>query len=283
MKIKFWGVRGSVPTPWAEAMQVGGNTSCVQILTDLDELIVLDAGTGLRMLGKDLIDKGEHLQRRIHLLLTHTHWDHIQGLPFFGLLNHAGNRLTIYGADKPDKSLESVLCQQMSYEYFPVALYDSAAEVGIRAIEPGSFEVGPLQVRAAPFNHPGGVLAFRIEYQGESLVYATDMEYTQENLDQRLVEFARGADLLIYDAQYTLEEYRIKQGWGHSNHLLGAQLAKQAGVGQLFLYSHDPEHADRTLEAMEAEAREIFPQARLAREGMTVPVSRRAVAPPAGD
>lgn len=276
MKVKFWGVRGSVPTPWAEAMQVGGNTSCVELLTDLDAMIILDAGTGLRLLGKQLIAQQKHQQRQIHLLLTHTHWDHIQGLPFFGLLNYAGNQIDIYGADKPDRTLEEVLCTQMSYAYFPVALYDSAAQIRIHAIPPGRFSLGPVQIEAAPFQHPGSVYAYRITYQGHTLVYATDMEYPPEALDPRLVDFARQADLLIYDAQYTPEEYQIKRGWGHSTHLSGPHLARQADVGQLFLYSHDPEHSDRALEAMEAQAREIFPATRLAREGLTVPVSRHA-------
>ncbi|HEY9844552.1 MAG: MBL fold metallo-hydrolase [Candidatus Sericytochromatia bacterium] len=279
MKIKFWGVRGSVPTPWAEAMQVGGNTSCVQVLTDLDELIVLDSGTGIRLLGKALIDAQQHRRRQIHLLLSHTHWDHIQGLPFFGLMNFPDNQITIYGADKPQKTLEEIVRAQMQYEYFPVALHEAAAAINFRPLAEEPFEIGPIKIRTAMFNHPGGVYGYRLEYQDQVLVYATDMEYTQDSLDPKLVAFAKDADLLIYDAQYTPEEYCIKQGWGHSNHLLAAHLAKSAGVDQLYLFSHDPDHADRALEAMEVQAREIFPATHLAREGAVVALGRRATVP----
>ncbi|PKL76472.1 MAG: MBL fold metallo-hydrolase [Candidatus Melainabacteria bacterium HGW-Melainabacteria-1] len=275
MKVKFWGVRGSVPTPWAEAMQVGGNTSCVQVLTALEDLIVLDAGTGLRLLGKELIQQAQHRGRRVHLLLSHTHWDHIQGLPFFGLLNYPDNQLKIYGADKADKTLEAVVCAQMNYEYFPVTLRESAASIAFESLPEGSFALGPLQIQVAGFNHPGGVYGYRIRDQDRVLVYATDMEYTQDNLDPRLIAFAQGADLLIYDAQYTSEEHRIKKGWGHSTHLAAAQLAHSADVGELYLFSHDPDHSDQTLEAMAAEAQRIFARTQLAREGLTVSVGRQ--------
>lgn len=278
MKIKFWGVRGSVPTPWAEAMQVGGNTSCVQLFYEHEEgqnLIILDAGTGIRLLGRDLIKNAQHRPRHIHLLLSHTHWDHIQGLPFFSLLNYPDNQLTIYGANKPHKTLEEVVRGQMQYEYFPVALHEAAASVSFRPIAEESFQIGPLNIRSAAFNHPGGVYGYRIETDDQVFVYATDMEYTTDTLDPRLIEFARGADLLIYDAQYTPEEHHSKQGWGHSNHLLAAHVAREADVGQLFLFSHDPDHSDAELEAMEAEAQAVFPATQLAREGVTVTLGQK--------
>jgi ribonuclease BN (tRNA processing enzyme) len=261
-------------------MQVGGNTSCVQVLTDLDDLIVLDAGTGIRLLSRHLINEQQHRKRRIHLLLSHTHWDHIQGLPFFGMMNFPDNEITIYGADKPHKTLEEVVRAQMHYEYFPIGLHEAAAEIAFKPIDEQGFALGPIKVKTARFNHPGGVNGYRFEYQGQVLVYATDMEYTQDSLDQKLIDFARGADLLIYDAQYTPEEYCIKQGWGHSNHMVAAHLAREAGVGQLYLFSHDPEHSDQTLETMEAEARAHFPATYLAREGLVVNVGRAVVSEP---
>lgn len=283
LKIRFWGVRGSVPTPWAEAMQVGGNTSCVQLLYtqtteagEQENLVILDAGTGLRLLGRDLIRQHQHRNLHIHLLLSHTHWDHIQGLPFFGLLNFPDNQLTIYGADKPHKTLEEVVRAQMNYEYFPVALHEAAASINFQTLAAEeSIQIGPLTIRTAAFNHPGGVYGYRIETSEQVLVYATDMEYTQDNLDPRLIEFSRDADLLIYDAQYTPEEHHIKQGWGHSNHLLAAHVAREAKVRQLYLFSHDPEHSDLELEVMESEAREMFARTHLAREGMIVSLGRR--------
>ncbi|MBF2054770.1 MAG: MBL fold metallo-hydrolase [Candidatus Sericytochromatia bacterium] len=272
MKVRFWGVRGSTPTPWSEAMQIGGNTSCVQLLTQSDALIILDAGTGLRMLGKALIDGGTHRQRDIHLLLSHTHWDHIQGIPFFGPLNFHDNQMTIYGANKTHKSLEEVIRQQMSPEYFPVSLDDLPAQIHFQALSEERFEVAGLQCESAAFNHPGGVYGFRIQGEGATLVYATDMEYTPESLDPRLIAFAQNADLLIYDAQYTPDELHTKSGWGHSTYLTAAQLAKEAGVKQLALFSHDPEHADSTLREIEAATKKYFPASFLACEGMVLDI-----------
>jgi len=270
LKIKFWGVRGSVPTPIPECMGVGGNTSCVQVITPDNDLIILDAGTGLRMLGKNLVKKQEHLNRQIHLLLTHTHWDHIQGLPFFRLLNHPENQITIYGANKPRQSLASILNKQMSFEYFPVSLDEVAAEVLFHPLQEETFSIGNIRIQTAAFNHPGGVYAYRLQLGKQVLVYATDMEYTKENLDPRLIQFCSEADLLIFDAQYTPEELLYKTGWGHSSHLLAAHLAQKAQVKQLFLFSHDPDHHDQDLEIMEAEAQKLFSETHLAREGLSI-------------
>lgn len=272
MQVRFWGVRGSTPTPWSEAMQIGGNTSCVELITASDALIILDAGTGLRMLGKALINAGQHRQREIHLLLSHTHWDHIQGIPFFGPLNFPDNQMTIYGANKAHISLENVIRQQMNPEYFPVSLDDLPASIRFQALAEERFEVAGLACESAAFNHPGGVYGFRIQGEGATVVYATDMEYTPETLDPRLVDFARDADLLIYDAQYTPDELHYKSGWGHSTYLTAAQLARQAQVKQLALFSHDPEHADSTLRALEAETKKIFPASFLACEGMVLDI-----------
>lgn len=275
MKIKFWGVRGSVPTPWAEAMKVGGNTSCVQVITDdPEQMIVLDAGTGIRMMSKELVAQNQHAPREIHLLLTHTHWDHIQGLPFFRLLNYPENHVHIYGADKPDKTLEQVLRDQMRYEYFPLSLDQVQAKLSFHPISEGEHEIAGVKVTAAEFKHPGGVFGYRLESQGQVLVYATDMEYTRDDLDENLIQFAQGADLLIYDAQYTLKELEYKTGWGHSSHLAAAQLAKQSQVKELYLFSHDPDHSDSELEVMEAEAQKTFSHTHLACEGVSVDLAQ---------
>lgn len=274
MKIKFWGVRGSVPTPIPECMGVGGNTSCVQVMTENDDLIILDAGTGLRMLGKDLVKRQMHLNRQIHLLLTHTHWDHIQGLPFFRLLNSSENTLTVYGANKPHQSMASILDKQMSFEYFPISLDDVPAQIRFHPLEEETFFIGNTCIQTAAFNHPGGVYAYRLQSENQTLVYATDMEYTQESLDPRLLQFCSGADLLIFDAQYTPEELLYKTGWGHSSHLLAAHVAKQAQVKQLLLFSHDPDHHDQDLEIMEAEAQKLFSNTLLAREGLSIDLNQ---------
>jgi len=274
LKIKFWGVRGSVPSPSPDTIQVGGNTSCVEIVTGQDELVILDAGTGLRLLGKQLVQQQQHRSRRIHLLLSHTHWDHIQGLPFFAPLNFSDNHLTVYGADKPTKTLKDVLRQQMSFEYFPVSLDELPARIDIQPLQEEHFQIGDLQIQTAAFNHPGGVYGFRIEQAGQTLVYATDMEYTPDNLERKLIDFARHADVLIYDAQYTPAELKIKAGWGHSTHLAAAHLAERAEVKRLLLFSHDPDHSDQTLEEMELEAQTIFPASFLAREGLSLDLAK---------
>ncbi|MGV3526722.1 MAG: MBL fold metallo-hydrolase [Candidatus Sericytochromatia bacterium] len=267
MKLKFWGVRGSIPTPWKDAMQVGGNTSCVQVLPRDHSLVILDAGTGLRLLGEDLTRQGQ-MPLHAHLLLSHNHWDHIQGFPFFGPAFQAGNALTIYGAASEGHRLPDILRGQMRAPYFPVNLDDMAAQLDFVELDETAFAIGDLQIRTCAFNHPGGVLGFRMEQEGQALVFATDMEYTEDNLDPRLIDFARGCDLLIYDSQYTPEELKNKTGWGHSTHIAAAHLALRAQVKVLMLYHHDPSHDDAMLRQMEAEARQIFPRSFLATEGL---------------
>lgn len=271
MKVRFWGVRGSIPTPWKEAMEVGGNTSCVQIVPSTQTLIILDAGTGIRLLGNDLIHKqqAEHLTG--HIFLSHTHWDHIQGFPFFSPAFIASNHFKIYGASKAEERLEDVLKGQMNYQYFPVQLDQMGARIEFVELQEETIELEPgLKISSRAFNHPGGVYGFRIEHEGYSLVYATDMEYTLESLDERLLEFARGVDLFIYDAQYTPEELKTKTGWGHSTHTAAAHFARMAGVKRLMLYHHDPLHSDQMLLQMEQEARAIFPQTWLAKESLEI-------------
>ncbi|PKL76473.1 MAG: MBL fold metallo-hydrolase [Candidatus Melainabacteria bacterium HGW-Melainabacteria-1] len=272
MKVKFWGVRGSVPTPWKEAMQVGGNTSCVQIIPRSQELIILDAGTGLRLLGDQLQQSGGKAIRG-HILLSHTHWDHIQGFPFFMPAYLPGNHFTIYGANWAQKNLKNILSGQMRAPYFPVELSQMGAQLDFTELAEETFTIQDLSITTRSFNHPGGVYGFRIEQEGQVLVFATDMEYTEDNLDPRLIDFAKGADMLIFDAQYTPEEHRVKMGWGHSTHIAAAHLARLAGVRSLMLYHHDPSHSDQTLLQMEAEARQLFAASQLATEGLEIDLS----------
>lgn len=267
MKVKFWGVRGSVPTPWKEAMKVGGNTSCLQVIPKSGKLVILDAGTGLRLLGEELPGTVQG-----HILLSHTHWDHIQGFPFFMPAYKPGNHFTIYGANWAQKNLKNILSGQMRAPYFPVELSQMGAQLDFVELEEETFTLEDLTITTRSFNHPGGVYGFRIEQEGKVLVFATDMEYTEDNLDQRLIDFARDADMLIYDAQYTPEEHRVKTGWGHSTHIAAAHLAKLANVRTLMLYHHDPTHSDQTLSQMESEAQQIFPDSRLAIEGVELEV-----------
>lgn len=266
MNITYWGVRGSIPTPWAEAMGVGGNTSCVEVVSEQGDFIILDAGTGIRMLSKARLAQDTHDHQRIHVLLSHTHWDHIQGIPFFSLLNYPGNHVTFYGANKADRSFEAVIREQMNSAYFPVSLDQVRAKVDFVTIAEENFQIGDVSIQSLAFNHPGGVLGFRLESQQKVLVYATDMEYTADALPPHLIQFAHQADALIFDAQYTPEEYGIKCGWGHSNYEVATQLAQQAQVKTLYLFSHDPDHSDVMLQEIEARSRQVFPETYLAKE-----------------
>jgi len=269
LKVKFWGVRGSTPTPWKHAMDVGGNTSCVQINCG-KTLLILDAGTGLRMLGDDLIAQ-QKKPITAHLLLTHAHWDHIQGFPFFIPAYQAGNQLTLYGARRARKPLEEIMSGQMSAPYFPIEMTQMAARLDFVELDEETFWIEQdVKVTTCSFHHPGGVYGFRIEYQGQVVVFATDMEYTEDNLDPKLIDFAADADLLIYDAQYTPEELKLKTGWGHSTHIAAAHLGQLARAKKVMLYHHDPSHSDHMLVKMEAEAQAIYAPCQLAKEGMLI-------------
>lgn len=266
MNVKYWGVRGSIPTPWAEAMGVGGNTSCVEVISQQGDCIILDAGTGIRMLAKARLAEQTHDNQRIHVLLSHTHWDHIQGIPFFSLLNYPGNHVTFYGQDKADRRFEQVIRQQMDATYFPVSLDQVQARVDFVSICEESFQIGSVAVNSVAFNHPGGVLGFRLVEEQNVLVYATDMEYTPTTLPAHLIAFAQGADVLIFDAQYTPEEHDLKSGWGHSNYEVATRLASLANVRQLHLFSHDPDHSDDILADIEQKSRVLFAETYLAKE-----------------
>lgn len=273
MKVRFWGVRGSVPTPWKEAIDVGGNTSCVQIEPkNSDEIIILDAGTGIRFLGEQLMKQKRKLH--CHLLLSHAHWDHIQGFPFFVPAYIPGNQVSVYGATRAQKTIQETLSGQMTAPYFPVGMGEMRSQLDFVNVEEGdTLQVAGLTIKTCGFHHPGGVLGFRIEDGEHVVVFATDMEYSADDLDPSLIEFSRDADLLIYDAQYTPEEFEQKRGWGHSTHIAAAHLGQLAQVKKVILYHHDPSHSDTMLEQMESEAREIFPHCQLAKEGTTLALS----------
>lgn len=278
LTVRFWGVRGSVPAPGAHTAGVGGNTSCVEVRCG-DETIVFDAGTGLRGLGERLLARGRPVAASI--LFSHVHWDHIQGFPFFPPLFRPGTRLALHG--KPEcGSLESALAHQMTTPNFPVQLGAVPAELTYREFELGRpFPVGSAVVRAARLNHPDGVVAYRVEYDGRAVVFATDTEHYPDRIDRELVSLAEGADLLIYDAQYTPEEYAgviggSRVGWGHSTWVEGVRVAREAGVGTLVLFHHDPGHDDAAVAAIECSARAVLPGTVAAREGLEIHLAGRA-------
>lgn len=274
MQIRFWGVRGSIASPGESTAKVGGNTSCVEVRCG-DRVIALDAGTGLRGLGDLLMREATREGRSVELtlLLSHLHWDHIQGLPFFGPIYAPGTRVHVAGPTTPELALRDAIAQQMRPPTFPVLFEELPSHVETRTLRHGSrFDLDGVVVRAVKLNHPGGgVLAYRIDWCGRSVVYATDTEH-YACIDPTLLRLARGADVLIYDSQYLPEEYRgdvgmARVGWGHSTYEAGAALAHEAGVGTLVLFHHDPARDDAAVEAIEARARALFPATEAAREG----------------
>ena len=273
-RIVFWGVRGSIPTPGPATMQVGGNTACVEVRCG-EELLILDGGTGLRLLGNQL---GPHRPLKANLFFSHVHWDHIQGFPFFAPAFVAGNDIELYGATNVTGTLEETLAGQMNFPNFPVRLEFMGAQMSFHDIDDGQvIHLGNegVVVRAAKLRHPQGVLAYRVEYAGHSMVYATDTEHGSK-LDQKLVSLARDVDVLIYDAQYTPEEYEgfngglPRVGWGHSTMMEGVRIAQAAGAKRLVLFHHDPDQNDEAVRQKEQRAQKVFPATDAAREGMTI-------------
>ncbi|HEX2170855.1 MAG TPA: MBL fold metallo-hydrolase, partial [Dehalococcoidia bacterium] len=256
MLIRFWGTRGSIPAPGRRTAFFGGNTSCVELQSEDGQVIMLDCGTGARSLGLDLLGRGSALPP-IHLLVTHTHWDHIQGFPFFVPAYVPGGHLTVYGARGLDRTLEGSLAGQMQHTYFPVQLGELRADINFAEIGEERFPLGRYRVTTQFLNHTATTVGYRIEAGDLTIVYATDHEpfwwtaprpSSPHRFDhpgeERHLEFVAGADLLIHDAQYIDREYPTKRGWGHSTIEYVTDLAIRAGVKQLALFHHDPVHPD---------------------------------------
>ena len=274
MQITFWGVRGSIPSPGPTTAQIGGNTSCVEVRAG-KALLIFDGGTGLRMLGKKLLPE---MPIEAHMFFSHVHWDHIQGFPFFEPAFVAGNVFHLYGGNNVSRTLEETLAGQMDHPNFPVHLTAMGAKMTFRdlaeaeAVEIDGGPGGPVLVTNARGNHPQGVFAFRVEHKGKSVVYATDTEHYAGRVDENLLKLARGASVLVYDSQYTPEEYGSKRGWGHSTFEEGAKLAKLAGARRLVLFHHDPMQSDAAVLQKESRARALFDEVVAAYEGLTVEV-----------
>jgi phosphoribosyl 1,2-cyclic phosphodiesterase len=264
MKVKFWGTRGSLPTPGRDTVRYGGNTPCLEVRLARNNLVIFDAGTGIRGLGDALMAGGESV--KAYLLISHPHWDHIHGFPFFKPAFISGNEFTILGAQSRNVTLRQMIGSQMDKVYFPIQLNELKAKINFRPIREGSMQIFEATLTSIYVNHPAFALGFRLSVGGHSLVYISDNEpfdrevarsvknvdkgivakYMKEKGDpnQRIFDFARGADILVHDTTYTPEEYVNHVGWGHSHYLFSLKVADEAGVKTLVLFHHDQTHND---------------------------------------
>jgi len=286
VRIRFWGTRGSIATPGPNTSRYGGNTSCIEVRSERGTLVIIDCGTGGRSLAQKLMaDDGG---RRGSILISHTHWDHIQGVPFFDPLYVPGNEWHVYGPKGLRESMHEALAGQMEYTYFPVPLNGCAANIQYHDLVEGSFAIDDISVSTRYLNHPALTLGYRLQVDGATLVYACDHEPYSRALglgdgtivgqDLEHAEFVRGADLLIHDGQYTADEYPTKIGWGHSPVEYAVKLAEQAPVKRLALTHHDPRRDDNAIDRLIASIRQttslnVF----AASEGQVVELRPRAL------
>jgi phosphoribosyl 1,2-cyclic phosphodiesterase len=261
---KFWGTRGSLPAPRPTTNKYGGNTPCMEVRAG-KQVLIFDAGSGIRALGEKLLKEFKKIDAT--LLFSHYHWDHIHGFPFFAPAFNPNNHFVVYGEPRGSRNVKDILSGQMAMPYFPVPLEVMQARFDFRDVRPrATLQIGQVVIKTQALNHPGHCLSYRIEYKGKSVVYATDTEHGSR-LDSRLVEHARGADYLIYDAAYTDAEINAgKKGFGHSTWREGVKVARAAEVKKLLLFHHEPCRDDRALSAIEEAARRNFKGASAARE-----------------
>ncbi|HET6406740.1 MAG TPA: response regulator, partial [Chthoniobacteraceae bacterium] len=293
--IRFWGVRGSIPSPGQATVFFGGNTSCVEIRTG-GRIIVLDAGSGIRPLGLSLLEEFPNESIDVTLLITHTHWDHIQGFPFFSPAYDSRNRIRIYGYEGAMAGLRSTLAGQMESPYFPVALSEMPGNLNIVELGDMSFNLHGLRVESCFTNHPGVCVAYKLYTPDGVIVFMPDNETKRGSVssaggavcpdpsEKPLADFIRGTDVLIMDSQYTADEYQTHIGWGHGCIDEVIRMATQTGVKRLYTFHHDPAHDDRCVSGMLMHARQLVEAAgsglivEAAREGMEVSLKAGAVA-----
>ena len=304
--LRFWGVRGSIPTPGPATLKYGGNTSCVELRAD-GEIIILDAGSGIRQLGRKLNAEYKDLPIHVTLLISHTHWDHIQGFPFFIPAYDPKNNVRIIGYEGASKGLSTTLQSQMESPYFPITMQQMPGHLAVEELKNFEFMIGAVKVQAAFLNHPGICVGYRFTTSGGTLCYVPDNEpYSRlrtlpedggsgsyellslaQKQDEKFIEFIRDADVLIMDSQYDANEYETHVGWGHGcvDDVVG--LAVIAGVRQLYLFHHDPDHEDEKIDSMTDWARELAEmhgstmQVDAAREGLELVLDFKPAQPAA--
>ena len=268
ISIEFWGVRGSIPTPGYSTARYGGNTPCVSLERDDSDgrhVIVLDAGTGIRGLGNSLVQRANG-DLKVDLLISHTHWDHIQGLPFFGPFFEKGNKVRILGPRQGKVNLVRILTEQMNQVVFPVPLRGLPAELHVEHVDETGFSVDGFEVSAHRLRHPATTLGYRLKPTGggPEIAYLSDNELgiggeydVKPSWREDIVRFLKGTDVLVHDAMYAPDEVEMHRGWGHSSYEEAVALASQAGVDQLVLFHHRPEHDDVAVDAILESARAL--------------------------
>lgn len=275
MKVRFWGTRGSIPTPGRQTVRYGGNTPCVEVRLKDNKLLIFDAGTGIRGLGDELMRRKERVKACI--VISHPHWDHIQGLPYFKPAFIRETELTIIGPKTKHVTLKRIFADQMDNAYFPVKLSELKANIKFRPIKEGTISIHGAKLSSLYVNHPASAFGYRLDCDGQSLVYISDNEpfdrelaasmrnvdknivkkYTKTKGDpnERVYRFAHGADVLIHDATYTPEQYVSRVGWGHSHYPFTLQVAHKANVRRLILFHHDQTHTDSQVDEIQRECR----------------------------
>lgn len=269
IKVRFWGVRGSIACPGHDTLGYGGNTSCVEMRC-ADRLFIFDGGTGLRELGRAL-HGADYLEA--DLFLSHTHYDHVFGLPFFGPFFNPHNRFRMWaGHLRPQYTLEEILRHMMTSPLFPVPVDVFAAKMEFHDFDSGDTldRWDGVTIKTVALKHPNGATGYRVEHAGRAVCYVTDTEHQPGKLDEDILGLIAGADLLIYDATYTDDQFPRHKGWGHSTWQEGARLSRAAGVKQYAIFHHDPSHDDAFMDRVAAAAKKEFANAIVAREGMTL-------------
>ncbi len=272
--IRFWGVRGSLPTPGEDTLKYGGNTACVEVRCG-KKIVICDMGSGARPMGLAMNEEGPV---DAAILISHYHWDHICGIPFCALLYNPENSIEFFGEARGKKGVKAVLSGQMRYPYFPVGLEVFQAKMKFHTIsKKETIKRDSVLIKTAPLNHPQDSQAYRIEYRGKSVVYCSDNEH-QDKMPKYMAELIRGCDVLIYDAAYTDDEYTgrsgatPKIGWGHSTWDEAVKAARQLKVKKLFIFHHDPLHTDKVIDRLVRECRRDFKELHAAREGVIIKV-----------
>lgn len=269
LSLTFYGVRGSMPCPDPDYMRYGGNTSCL-LLQAGDTKLILDAGTGLRKLSEELEEAG--YADRLNILLTHTHGDHIAGLPFLSQAYRDDRAITFHaGHLLPDQRLEPILHKLMAPPFFPISPTAFKADIQWNDFTAGEdVKINDLTIQTAALNHPNGATGYRFSAGNKSICYVTDTEHTPGKPDQNILRLIKGADLVVYDSTYSDETFANFKGWGHSTWQEGVRLCQAAGVKKLAIFHHNPQHADKQMDAVAAEAKQLWDGAIVAKEGMTL-------------